>query len=135
MMQNPPIYKSKEDPAKPVSEFYIKLFLATFFMTLAFLSITTPANAQTITMSNPGGIAERDIMVYFPNGTLQGFYNSTSVITLDASTDYIFAMKPISSNFLEDPADWATNTAMPWLETNWLWLAAAAVLIALATRR
>jgi hypothetical protein len=77
-----------------------------------------PVHAQTITMSNPGGIAERDIIVYYPNGTMQGFYNSTSVITLDSSTDYIFTMKPLSSNPLEDPGTWLTNTAFPFIASN-----------------
>lgn len=35
---------------------------------LVFLA-AMPAQAQTITMSNPGGIAERDIAVYCPNGS------------------------------------------------------------------
>ena len=77
-----------------------------------------PAQAQTITMSNPGGIAERDIAVYWPNGSLYGYYNASSVITLDNTSDYLFTMKPVSSNLLEDPVDWMTNTAFPFVQSN-----------------
>lgn len=82
------------------------------------LLATLPASAQTITMSNPSGIAERDIIVYFPNGSMQGFYNSTSVITLDPNTSYIFSMKPMHTNPLEDPTDWMANDFFPFLQTN-----------------
>ena len=86
---------------------------------LALIALVAfPVHAQTITMSNPGGIAERDIIVYFPNGTMQGFYNSTSVISLDSSTDYIFTMKPLQSNPLEDPSTWLTGVAFPFVQSN-----------------
>ena len=84
---------------------------------LVFLA-AMPAQAQTITMSNPGGIAERDIAVYWPNGSLYGYYNASSVITLDNTSDYLFTMKPVSSNLLEDPVDWMTNTAFPFVQSN-----------------
>jgi hypothetical protein len=84
-------------------------------MVIALLAI--PVNAQTITMANPGGIAERDIIAYFPNGTMQGYYNSTSVITLDPTMDYIFTLKPVGANPLEDPGDWL-NTFFVFLRTN-----------------
>ena len=84
---------------------------------LIFLA-AMPAQARTITMSNPGGIAERDIVVYWPNGTMYGYYNSSSVITIDNETDYFFTMKPVSSNLLEDPVDWLSNTAFPFVTSN-----------------
>jgi hypothetical protein len=84
-------------------------------MVIALLAI--PVNAQTITMANPGGIAERDIIVYFSNGTMQGYYNSTSVVTLDSTMDYIFTLKPVGANPLEDPGDWL-NTFFVFLRTN-----------------
>jgi hypothetical protein len=96
----------------------MKLNVALIALLALVALITMPVQAQTITMSNPGGIAERDIIVYWPNGTMQGFYNSSSVITLDASSDYIFAMKPLSTNPLEDPGDWLTNTAFPFVQSN-----------------
>lgn len=77
-----------------------------------------PAQARTITMSNPGGIAERDIVVYWPNGTMYGYYNSSSVITIDNESDYFFTMKPVSSNLLEDPVDWMNTSAFPFVQTN-----------------
>lgn len=76
-----------------------------------------PVSAITITMANPGGIAERDILVYYPNGTMQGYYNSTSVITLDVNSSYIFTMKPLAANPLEDPGDFI-NTGFQFVETN-----------------
>lgn len=90
-----------------------------------------PVQAQTITMANPSGIAERDIIVYYANGTMQGFYNSTSVISLDGGTDYIFTMKPQRTNLLEDPADWLTNEMFPFLQSNAIALFIAVFLIGL----
>ena len=84
---------------------------------LAFLA-AMPVQAQTISMSNPGGIADRDIVVFWPNGTMYGYYNASSVITLDNTSDYFFTLKPVSSNLLEDPVDWMTNTAFPFVQTN-----------------
>jgi hypothetical protein len=72
--------------------------------------IAYPVCAQTILMANPAGIAERDIAVYYPNGTMQGLWNSTSTIVLDNSSDYIFAMKPMQTNPLEDPSAWLANS-------------------------
>jgi len=89
------------------------------FLTLALVLITMPpAQAQTITLANPMGLAERDMIVYWPNGSMQGYYNSTSVIELDNTSDYIFALKPVQTNPLEDPGDWLTNTAFPFVESN-----------------
>ena len=94
-----------------------------------------PAAAQTITMANPMGLSERDMMVYYPNGTLQGFYNSTSVITLDSTTDYIFTMKPVQTNPFEDPGDWLTNTFIPFVQSQSLALVMIAVIIGFMFRR
>ena len=93
------------------------------------------ATAQTITMANPSGIAERDIIVYYANGTMQGFYNSTSVISLDGATDYIFTLKPMRTTPLEDPGDWLTNEALPFAQTYFVPLIALVFLIALLRRR
>lgn len=93
-----------------------------------------PAHAQTITMANPQGVTERDIIVYWPNGTMQGYYNSTSVITLDNQSDYIFTMKPMSLNPLEDPAAWLSTTAFPFIQTNILGLVIIIILIAIYRR-
>lgn len=94
-----------------------------------------PTTAQTITMANPSGIAERDIIVYYANGTMQGFYNSTSVISLDGGTDYIFTLKPMRTTPLEDPGDWLTNEALPFAQTYFIPLIALVFLIALLRRR
>jgi hypothetical protein len=86
-------------------------------MLIILMVLSTTAQAQTITMANPGGIAERDIIAYYSNGTMQGYYNSTSVITLDPTLDYIFTLKPIGANPLEDPGDWL-STFFIFLRTN-----------------
>lgn len=88
------------------------------FAMLLLVVTTIPAQAQTITLANPMGLAERDMIVYWPNGSMQGYYNSTSVIELDNTSDYIFALKPVQTNPLEDPGDWLTNTAFPFVQSN-----------------
>ena len=93
-----------------------------------------PAQALTITMANPGGIAERDVIVYYPNGTMQGYYNSTSVIPLDPGTDYIFTMKPLSTNILEDPVD-ALGSGFAFIETNWIPILIILFLVGLVFRK
>lgn len=91
----------------------------TIIALLALLALCAmPVQAQTITMANPMGLAERDMIVYWPNGSMQGFYNSTSVIELDNASDYIFAMKPVQTNPLEDPIDWLQNTAIPFVSSQ-----------------
>ena len=94
-----------------------------------------PTTAQTITMANPSGIAERDIIVYYANGTMQGFYNSTSVITLDSAQDYIFTLKPMRTTPLEDPDNWLTNEAFPFVQTYFIPLIVLVVLLAYLRRR
>lgn len=109
---------------------FILVFLTLIFCYMAII----PATAQTITMSNPQGITERDIIVYWPNGTMQGYYNSTSVITLESTSDYIFTMKPMSANPLEDPATWLTENAFPFVETNIIGIVIIIILAALWAR-
>ena len=93
-----------------------KLCLLALIALIAMIAM--PTTAQTITMANPSGIAERDIMVYHANGTLSGFYNSTSVITLDGTQDYIFTLKPMRTNPFEDPGGWLTDEFFPFFQTN-----------------
>ena len=89
-----------------------------FLLAVLIAGLFAPAFAQTITMANPSGIAERDVIVYYANGTMQGFYNSTSVISLDGSLDYIFTMKPMRTTPLEDPGAWLVDEAFPFIESN-----------------
>jgi len=93
-----------------------------------------PVQANTITLANPGGIAERDIIVYHPNGTMYGYYNSTSVITLVDGDSYIFSMKPMSTTPLDDPGDWLSSL-IAWANTNAVVLFFIAVLIGVAMAR
>lgn len=94
----------------------IKKFHLVCLLVLCVLAVGT-ASAQTITMANPMGLSERDMVVYWPNGSMQGFYNSTSIIELDNTSDYIFTMKPVQMNPLEDPIDWLSNDALPFIQT------------------
>ena len=110
-----------------------KLLVLSLLVLMALAII--PAQAQTITMANPGGIASRDIIVYWPNGSMIGLYNSTSVIELENTSDYIFAMRPLRTNLLEDPGDWMTNTAFPFISTNAVPIILALFGIGLITRR
>jgi hypothetical protein len=80
--------------------------------------VTIPAQAQTIQMSNPGSIGARDIMVYNSTGSLYGSYNTTSLITLDQNQSYVFMLKPQTSNAIDDPGEWLTETAFPYVRTN-----------------
>jgi len=105
-----------------------------FIMLITLMVLSATAQAQTITMSNPGGIAERDIICYFANGTMQGYYNSTSVITLDPTVDYIFTMKPIGSNPLEDPGNWLASL-LAFMASNVIPLMVIVGLIGLLTMR
>lgn len=93
-----------------------------------------PVQAQTITMANPGSISDRDILVYYPNGSLQGYYNTTSVITLSGSQDYIFALKPVGANPLEDPGDFL-GQLIDFMKTNVIALMIMVGLIGLITMR
>jgi hypothetical protein len=77
-----------------------------------------PVQAMNITMANPSGITERDIIVYDSAGQLYGFYNSTSTISINGTEDYIFSLKPMQSNPMEDPGDWMTNDAIPFVTSN-----------------
>jgi hypothetical protein len=80
--------------------------------------ISMPVQAMNITMANPSGIAERDIIVYDSVGQLYGFYNSTSTISVNGTEDYVFSLKPIQVNPFDDPGDWLTNTFIPLVQTN-----------------
>jgi hypothetical protein len=81
------------------------------------LLVILPAQAQTITMANPDNVGQRDIMVYWSNGSLYGLYNTTSIITLDANESYIFTLKPQLSNPLDNPATFL-STIFTFVETN-----------------
>lgn len=108
----------------------------TIIALLALLALVTmPVQAQTITMANPMGLSERDMVVYWPNGSMQGYYNSTSVIDLDNTSDYIFAIKPVQVNPFEDPGDWLANDAFPFVNSNAVAIIVIIFLIGLFTWR
>lgn len=80
--------------------------------------ILSPVQAFTITFANPYGLAERDYMIYNSTGQMVAFVNSTSVVELDPSKDIVIMMKPLQTNPLEDPGDWLTNVAFPFVQSN-----------------
>lgn len=94
-----------------------KLLLLAALLALILLAVP-PASAGTITMSNPYGIASRDVLLYDHNGTLQFFGNDTSVITLDPNESYVLMLKPLRANPLEDPGDWLSKDFYPFVQTN-----------------
>ena len=106
-------------------------FLVIISLLILFAVLIPHVQAQTITMANPMGLSERDMIVYWPNGTMQGFYNSTSVISLDNTSDYIFAIKPVQTNPFEDPVDWLQNTAFPFVQSQIIGIVLIVILAAL----
>ena len=86
-------------------------------MAILVVLLMPHANAQTITMANPDNVGQRDIMVYYSNGTLYGLYNTTSIITTDGNYSYIFTLKPQLSNPLDNPGTFL-STAFSFVETN-----------------
>jgi hypothetical protein len=88
------------------------------FLWIGMVFLLSPAQAQTIQMSNPGSTGQRDIIVYNSTGSLWGSYNSTSLITLDQNQSYVFLLKPQTSNAIDDPGEWLTETAFPYVRTN-----------------
>ena len=87
-------------------------------MALILLAMIPAQASQTITVSAPGATAAQDILVYYPNGTLQGQYNTTSIIVLDNTSSYLFTLKPQGNNIIDNPTDWLTNYAFPYVRTN-----------------
>lgn len=112
-----------------------KRFLLLAALLALVLLAVVPASAGTITMSNPYGIASRDVLLYDHNGTLQFFGNDTSVITLDPNESYVLMLKPLRANPLEDPRDWLTTDVFPFFQTNLIYLIVIGVFIAIAIGR
>jgi hypothetical protein len=106
-------------------------------MVLLILITAMPVQANTITLANPDGTGNRDVMVYYANGTFYGLYNMTSVITTDTTNNsYIFTFKPQGNNLIDDPGDWLTNTAFPYVRTNIIAIVIMAAMLAIVfTRR
>lgn len=97
--------------------------------------VAIPVQAQNITFANPNGMSERDILIYDSQGQLYGLYNSTSTASINGSQDYVFAIKPLQVNPLEDPGDWMVNDAFPFVSSNLAVLIAIMFLIGLITWR
>jgi hypothetical protein len=101
------------------------------FLWIGIVFLLSPAQAQTISMTNPQGVGERDIQVFYAvNGTLYGSYNTTSIITLDQNQSYVFMLKPQSANPLNDPGAFLTDI-LTFAQTNVIPLVIIIFLIAL----
>jgi hypothetical protein len=111
----------------------ILLLTITSFFLIGLMMI--PVQAQTITLSNPGATSERDMVVSFSNGTFYGLYNSTSIITLDGTKDYLFTMRPMSVSPLDDPTDWLITVAFPFVQSNVIALLVIMLMIGLLVSR
>jgi hypothetical protein len=103
--------------------------------------VVTPAQAQTITMSNPDATMERDIIVYSVNDTgltnitgLYGLYNTTSIIDIDPNSSYLFVLKPQYGNPLDNPAGWLASL-MAYAQTNAVALLFIAILLGIVFTR
>ena len=112
---------------------YIVIVL--FIILIAIVMIAAPASAQNITFANPNGMSERDILIYDAQGQLYGLYNSTSTASINGSQDYVFAIKPLQVNPLEDPGDWMVNDAFPFVQSNLAVIIVMMFLIGLITWR
>lgn len=89
-------------------------------LALVMLAVMPPVQGWTVQMSNPDGVAQRDVIVYFPNGTVWGSYNTTSLIDLGVianSSSFIFTLKPQYVNVLDDPANFL-DQAFVFVSTN-----------------
>lgn len=87
------------------------------FMVLLLLCLLSPVSATTISFSNPTDLAERDLLMYFPNGTYIATYNLTSDVLLPDDTDVYFVAKAHVVNPLTDPGDWMQGT-LDYFTTN-----------------
>lgn len=105
----------KNSQLKRIREHQIIMII--LLMLITVLLFVPHVNAQTITMANPDNVGQRDIMVYWSNGSFYGLYNTTSIITLDANGSYIFTLKPQLSNPLDNPATFIATT-FAFFETN-----------------
>ncbi len=75
------------------------------FLLLILMMAGTPASAanMTIAMSNLDHGSSTEILVYSPDNTYLGTYNTTDLISLDDSQDYIFVLKPEQQHWFDNP--------------------------------
>jgi hypothetical protein len=105
-----------------------KTILIIALLALIILAVT-PVQAQTIVMSNPDSTTQQDLIVYYPNSTMYGLYNTTSVIDLGSNvSDYIFTLKPQYSTPLDDPKGF-TDGLWAWFRTNLLYVVLLGVIV------
>ena len=105
-------------------------FILIALMALILISVFPVQAVQTITMADPSSTSPRDILVYNSSGSLIGLYNTTSIITTDPNTSYIFTLKPQYTNPLDDPVTWL-NSMLSYLTTHAIEIIVAAFLLGL----
>lgn len=87
---------------------------------LLFLCAPLVTAIQYVSFAQPDTTVQKDVYLYYANGTLQGMYNTTSAgiaIPNDTDGDFMFVIKPQYSNPLDEPGTFLTG-AVGWLETN-----------------
>ena len=111
-----------------------KQILCLALLVLMCLAMMPVQAVTTVTMANPFDMTERDIAVYYYNGTMVGLFNSTSTLSLTNDLSYIFSIKPTNANPLTDPVAFL-NSGFLFVQTNAIPLFVLAVIAALYFRR
>lgn len=85
---------------------------------LILLFCCLPSLATTVSFSNPHETTQKDILIYYINGTPAGTYNTTSEnVLLDGNSSYQVVLKPTYTNPLDDPVGWL-NSIFAYVQTN-----------------
>jgi hypothetical protein len=103
---------------KTIDRNQVLIMILLMLISVALIVHPVQSGELTLTMSNPNAMSERDFVIFYTNSTMQGYYNSTSVITLDTNESYIMVIKPMQTNPLEDPGTWLTNSFIPLVTSN-----------------
>jgi hypothetical protein len=99
-----------------------KASFCTTIVLLLSISLFFPivAAVQYCSFAQPDTTTQKDVYLYYANGTLQGMYNTTSsgiAIPNDTDGDFMFVIKPQYSNPLDEPGTFLDG-AVGWLQTN-----------------
>ena len=109
-----------------------KLLLLVALLALILMA-ACPVQAVNVSFSSIDGAADRDMYLY-QGGVLVGLYNTSST-GIEITTDTSFVFRPQTRDVLEDPGDWLTGVAFPWVKSNFVGLIAVAILLAILARR
>ena len=112
-----------------------RLFLIAFF--IVSLCVPFVSAVQYFSIAQPDTLTQKDVFLYYANGTLQGMYNTTSsgiAVPNDTDGDFMLVIKPQYGTPLDEPATFLASL-MSWGETNALALIILAIVIGLAFRK